>query len=96
MDTLYYFFWAQVYPRLYGVFSCLSRALNVLLGGSPAMPLSGRCYQDSWMKTQRVINTVFGVFGQHHHCRGSYRKAIEESQDVAKLPQTVKASDNWK
>jgi hypothetical protein len=52
---------------LLGLGSCVSRALNVLRGGSPDMTLSAAAYAED-LPIRPWIDALFAVFGQPDHC----------------------------
>jgi hypothetical protein len=51
-----------------GLFSCLSRALNVLRGGHPDMTLSAAAYGEDLAIRKWIDWFFFVVFGEINHC----------------------------
>ena len=50
----------------------LDLAVNAtLLFGSPYETVSERCYRRGWKIPCKVIDTVFGLFGEVEHCKNS-------------------------
>lgn len=49
----------------------LDISINALTGGSPYETLSERAWRRQWTATIRVIDAVFGLFGEKDHCKNS-------------------------
>jgi hypothetical protein len=61
------------------VFSCLSRLVNVLTGGTADITFSARSYRDD-LWTAHVIDWVaLKVFGEEEHCRKWWQAEIDRS-----------------
>lgn len=68
------------------VWNIFSKAINVLIGGSPAESISARSYREQW-PLEHLINGIF--FWQERHCRGAYNMDIQRAQTYAFLPDRV-------
>lgn len=67
-------------------FSCVSRLLNVLLGGTADLSLSARVHRDGWKRTERVIDWVFeALFGELDHCRMWWTVEVARAQETVKV-----------
>lgn len=92
----------QVWSRLRNTFSLLTTAINVIVfNGTHIEPLSSRCYREAsnskfWFGLMVCVNYLFSVFGQKHHCRGSYRYSQRIAADYATKPWDYPKADNWK
>lgn len=65
------------------VFSCLSRLLNVLTGGTADMTFSARSHRDG-LWTEPVIDWVFlMLFREQDHCRRWWEIEVERSRQIA-------------
>lgn len=53
---------------LVGLFSCLSRALNVLRGGHPDMTLSAAAFEENLACKPYIDAFFWHVFGEMDHC----------------------------
>lgn len=51
-----------------GLFSCLSRALNVLRGGHPDMTLSAAAFEEDLACKPYIDGFFWLVFGETDHC----------------------------
>lgn len=63
------------------LFSCLSRVVNVILGGGADLTFSARAYRDS-LKAEKAIDWFFWkVFGEKDHCKVWWDFEIKRSLD---------------
>jgi hypothetical protein len=62
---------------LIGLFSCLSRALNVLRGGHPDMTLSAASYAEDLPIRKPIDWVFFNIFGEADHCRRWFIADVE-------------------
>lgn len=53
---------------LIGLFSCFSRALNVIRGGHPDMTLSAAAYSEGLWVRPYIDGFFLRVFGEEDHC----------------------------
>ena len=66
-------------------FSCLSRFLNVMLGGSADMTFSARSHRDGWW-TERVIDWfALKLFKEADHCARWWRNEVERCRRTVAL-----------
>jgi hypothetical protein len=80
---------------IFNIFSCLSRLLNVLSGGTPDMTLSARAHMDDlWI--EKPIDAFFRVvLREHNHCEVWWWYEVERSKDVLSHPKAeVKSSQS--
>lgn len=62
------------------VFSCVSRLINVLAGGTADMTFSARSHLDE-LWTEHVIDFVaYWVFGEEDHCKVWWASEVRRSQ----------------
>mgnify|MGYP006436401743 CR=1 FL=1 len=62
------------------VFSCVSRLINVLTGGTADMTFSARSHLDD-LWTENVIDFVaYRVFGEKDHCRVWWLSEVKRSR----------------
>jgi hypothetical protein len=68
------------------IFSCLSRLLNVLSGGSADITLSARAHMDGlWI--EKPIDAFFRlVFQEDNHCEVWWWHEVERSKEVLDHP----------
>ena len=71
--------------RARNYWACVSILFNQTLhfGGAPyPLTLSETCYmrQDvlRYAVGMRMIDTLFELFGEYHHCRNAYRKGLQQ------------------
>lgn len=74
-----------------GLFSCLSRAINVLRRGHPDMTLSAAAYMED-LRIRRYIDAVFRLFGEEDHCEKWYWEDVRLAREV--VERHTKALEN--
>lgn len=100
--AIWAFFLSQVWTRGRNLFSLATTLINVLVfNGTHMEPLSARCYRQAsssraWFWLMFAVNSFFALFGQSHHCRGSYSLMRETATEIAQAPGRYPGADSWK
>jgi len=69
---------------LLNVATTISHGINAILGGSPCVTLSARCYLNRshkvWEIAEKIINKIFWF--DDDHCYQSFRRDLDASESL--------------